>query len=392
MPHNRVIGILIINIVQYNGIFVNEYSEYNIDLDRYTPTIKISGFLYNGHLLITSIVKKKEGNIFHDSSDELLSLFMIFGYSNGTDGVIDDISQYFYQEEEKEHMKDLFALLYENFTLENNIFLYYPLGVIKLVSVPKEIEIMIYDSESNKNLSLDFLYNPFEFPIIHHFDEDAREINNNWHFFIEQNKELMKTSQYYYMDYQYLVQENPEISIDVEPTRRILQDSNLKIYYGRINRLKFKLCHEYCETCYELGSSNNDQKCSSCLSEYQYDYLYFTNRANENSNICVPEGHFYCDNKLCDCGEEAKRCFNTTNNKAICFKNAANSECPDEYRLYNEDTKECFACDYERLKNHECMKEDITMESCTKCNYECFKNEGCDFNNFDNTKDDFIKE
>ena len=38
------------------------------------------------------------------------------------------------------------------------------------------------------------------------------------------------------------------------------------------------------------------------------------------------------------------------------------------------------------------MKEDITMESCTKCNYECFKNEGCDFNNFDNTKDDFIKE
>ena len=119
LPHNRVISILIINIVQYGEISAREY---NIDLDRYTPTMKISGFLYNGHLLISSIVKKKEGNNFHDSSDELLSLFMIFGYSNGTDSII-DISQYFYKEDESQ-MKDLFNLLYENFTLENNIFGY----------------------------------------------------------------------------------------------------------------------------------------------------------------------------------------------------------------------------------------------------------------------------
>ena len=47
---------------------------------------------------------------------------MIFGYSNGTDSII-DISQYFCKEDESQ-MKDLFNLLYENFTLENNIFGY----------------------------------------------------------------------------------------------------------------------------------------------------------------------------------------------------------------------------------------------------------------------------
>ena len=179
----------------------------------------------------------------------------------------------------------------------------------------------------------------------------------------------MKTSQYYYIYYQYLVIEpteqvdaiQPIQSGNEHPFNRILEVPNFNFYYGRENRLKFKLCHEYCETCYELGLYDDDQKCSSCLPEYQYDYLYFTNKANENPNICVPEGHFYCDNKLCDCGKEAKRYFNTTNNKTICFKNAANSECPDEYPIYNEDTHECFACDYERLKNHECTKEDLTM-------------------------------
>ena len=356
LPHNRVISILIINIVQYGEISAREY---NIDLDRYTTTMKISGFLYNGHLLISSIVKKKEGNNFHDSSDELLSLFMIFGYSNGTDSII-DISQYFYKEDESQ-MKDLFNLLYENFTLENNIFGYYPSGLIKLVSVPKEIEIIAYDFEEKEKHSLDELkrildeFNiQLDFPVIfcYRIGENG-ECNNEWYYIIESNNELMKTSQYYYIDYQYLVIEpteqvdaiQPIQSGNEQPFNRILGVPNFNFYYGRENRLKFKLCHEYCETCYELGLYDDDQKCSSCLPEYQYDYLYFTNRANENPNICVPEGHFYCDNKLCDCGEEAKRCFNTTNNKAICFKNAANSECPDEYRLYNEDTKECFACD-----------------------------------------------
>jgi hypothetical protein len=61
------------------------------------------------------------------------------------------------------------------------------------------------------------------------------------------------------------------------------------VYHGRINRLKFKLCHDYCETCYELSKSNDDQKCLSCLPEYQYDYLYFSNRSKENPNLCVPE-------------------------------------------------------------------------------------------------------
>ena len=49
-------------------------------------------------------------------------------------------------------------------------------------------------------------------------------------------------------------------------------DYNQTIYYERINRLIFRLCHNFCETCKELGYSNDNQKCLTCLSEYNYDY------------------------------------------------------------------------------------------------------------------------
>ena len=41
-------------------------------------------------------------------------------------------------------------------------------------------------------------------------------------------------------------------------------------YYGRTNILKFKLCHKYCEKCYEFGSTDDNQTCVSCLPSYTY--------------------------------------------------------------------------------------------------------------------------
>ena len=60
-----------------------------------------------------------------------------------------------------------------------------------------------------------------------------------------------------------------------------LDDSKMiysqKTYYGRVNRLYFRLCYYYCETCKELGNleSVNNQECLSCLPEYSYDYYYY---------------------------------------------------------------------------------------------------------------------
>ena len=50
-----------------------------------------------------------------------------------------------------------------------------------------------------------------------------------------------------------------------------------------------KLCHEYCETCKELGTNDNNQLCLSCLEPYTYDYFTYFNIFKSN---CVPEGYY----------------------------------------------------------------------------------------------------
>ena len=133
--------------------------------------------------------------------------------------------------------------------------------------------------------------------------------------------------------------------------------NNLRIkrqIYGRTNRLKFKLCYDFCETCKELGTSDNDQKCLSCLPEYQYDYFYFTQKNNNNELLtCVPEKYYNNGNNLTQCdNENTKHYFNLTNNKTICFDSYY--DCPLSYPVYNETTKECFYSDFERFNKGEC--------------------------------------
>ena len=64
-------------------------------------------------------------------------------------------------------------------------------------------------------------------------------------------------------------------------------DFKANIFYGRTNKLSFKLCHDYCSECYELGNSINSQKCESCLPDYSYDYWNYFNKTFKSN--CVPE-------------------------------------------------------------------------------------------------------
>jgi hypothetical protein len=87
-------------------------------------------------------------------------------------------------------------------------------------------------------------------------------------YIIKQNKEIIKTSKYYYIDYQYiLIEGSPSGGSESELLRRLVKNNNLdyypfsRIYLGRINRLQFKLCHDYCETCYELDESKENHRC-----------------------------------------------------------------------------------------------------------------------------------
>jgi len=396
----RMLNIIIIDInPDYSSFAINMNTIKYLGLENYVPIRQISGIIYNDHLLFSMTYLNNERNIFGQDQTNYLSMFMIFSYPNGTDATI-DISYYLDGNENYgKAEKPFIGLLYENFTNENNIF-GYDRDCIKLVLIPKEI--LIY---SKRNSYEDRILEEEEQLIQLYNDSD---ICLGEEIIIKENKDLIKTSQYYYIDYQYSVIEKKaakdsllnrrlENEDSIKRIRNLLSPSDVgtnNIFYGRTNRLKFKLCYDYCETCYELGLSEDEQKCSSCLLEYQYDYLFFTKQTDKNPNTCVPKRYYYDTDekniKLCNL-ITYDYYINITNNKKICYIKKDSNKCPDEYPIYNEDTHECFACDYERLKNHECTKEDLTMESCTQCNYECFKNEGCDFNNFDNTKDDFYQ-
>ena len=153
----------------------------------------------------------------------------------------------------------------------------------------------------------------------------------DYNYFFKEKKEIIKTSKYYYIDYQYMA-----INFD--------DDEEEEPYYGRTNRLKFKLCHDYCEKCYELGTSHKDQKCLSCLPEYQYNYLYFSDKADEKKKICVPKDYYYNSEN-----DEMALCNSTnyfyinTNNKKICFKTEVNNLCPSSYPIYDEINHNCYS-------------------------------------------------
>ena len=106
------------------------------------------------------------------------------------------------------------------------------------------------------------------------------------------------------------------------------------------------------------------------------------------------EGYYYDTEKkdVSLCSEiEYKYYINTTNNKKICFPDKEENECPSSYPLYNETTKECYYCDFDRFQKGECAADDLTMESCTECDYDCFVLGGCDFKDFNTSNDDFFE-
>ena len=366
-----IINIYFDEINENSGWFGN--NEYNINLEPFIPKMKISTYLYNGFLLFSSTFISQEDNENSDNnSNNYFSLFMIFGYPNGTDR-IENISNYLSKDETCGNDYEFYDLLNKNKTIENNIFDYFELDVIKLISIPEEI--LIYRCRENNGEELINLENnPYIF--------DSSNI------LLKQNLNLTKTYNYYYIDYQYMAGEETSISpgpYDEDSFEDYL--TQIYVYYGRINRLYFKLCHDYCETCNELGVSNDDQKCLSCLPMYQYDYWYFYNNTQEK---CVPEGYYYDieTNSLIQCDPEKYIYYhNITDNKTICFKKEFG--CPSSYPYLNETTNECFNNDsYNEMTNKissiisENTDENETINESSKLNYNNVSETNIDGENY----------
>ena len=209
---------------------------------------ELAVFSYNKEFLV---VTSTMSPINTDSS--YTSFLLFFSYPNGTDFEI-DISPYIQNSNNYDSTKNLFSFLMDKMKIENNIFRYKKVQKIKLVSIPDEI--IFYSND----------------------DPDTPLQNGSYlltNYILKQNIELIKTYKHYYLYYQYIAK---------EPTYSELYYSGLVIEHkkdatntdfsgnysakeveGRINKLSFKLCHDYCESCYILSKDDDHQNCTTCL-------------------------------------------------------------------------------------------------------------------------------
>ena len=301
----------------YNNYTVIKTRVYFLNFPLFELQLELSACVFNNFLVFT-------GTFYYTNDAKIFSLFLIFGFPKGIDNKI-DISPYILDSESYNPNINLVNSLIENFIIENNLFNYEKINKIKLVSIPGEI--IFYNNNNFFPLSNGSI-----------LDVNYRLIYNN---------EIIKQNKYYELHYQYIVKEQnysefykyEEESLNYNATNETNFDTEFKqtIYYGRMNILKFKLCHDLCKTCLVYGTSNYNQKCLSC--ESKYDYNYFT----KSPFNCLQEGYFQ-DNEIgyilrCN-STNSKNYFDKERNKTICFK--VDYDCPKDYSNYNETTNECL--------------------------------------------------
>ena len=126
----------------YNNMKIRLY-EINLN-NKYEVNIEFSIDIYNNILALISTVVNK-------GSSSQLSIFMLFGYANGTDSFI-DTPEYF-MEDYINSSKNTASKLFENIIIENNIFGYELINdKIILSSIPNEI---LFYNKTNENIKLE---------------------------------------------------------------------------------------------------------------------------------------------------------------------------------------------------------------------------------------------
>ena len=248
------LGIILIDI--YNSVQNMKIRVFFFELDNYVINKELEANIYNNYLAFSSTVKLKgESSI---SDDKSFSIFLLFGYVNGTDDYI-NISKYFNENiEGNNNNYNLVLDLTENAIIENNIFGYEILNnQIKLVYIP---EFLLFYNKKEENLLLK--------------NDDILEEK-----YLLKNKGNSNSNGNNYLEYQIIISEADFDTFNTYPSSIIncsMKNMDFvderefyykKIFYGRTNTLTFldKLpCYEFCSTCTELGTSINDQKCLSC--------------------------------------------------------------------------------------------------------------------------------
>ena len=326
----------------YNNYEKMKIRAYYFNLDKYKLSKELTAYVFNDFLIFSSTTE------IPPNYNNYYSALLFFGYPNGTDHII-DISPYL-MDTDFHTTGNIFNYLTSVMVIENNIFHYENIGKINLLSIPEEL--LFYNITSGVK---------DENPLPNDTFFDANHI-------LHQNKQLNKTFRYYHIDYQYIVKE-PDYDTFYSTGNTILTNypsdfdsssdynANRKIFYGRVNRIKFKLCYDFCGSCVEFGKDINDQKCFTCLENYTYDYWAYLGKYIPN---CVPENMYFDlndTNTMINCDNTFDYLYDYNNNeKKICFK--SDKECPKRYSNYNESTKECEytpeVCNFDSYYNNEC--------------------------------------
>lgn len=108
---------------------------YEYDISSYVMSKELAAHVYNGYLGFSSTV----------GTGDKSSIFMIFGFGNGTDFII-DISPHLMDTGDYTQGNDLVTMLLNHLTIDNNIFGYVPIEQIILVSYPEEL--LFYSSDN----------------------------------------------------------------------------------------------------------------------------------------------------------------------------------------------------------------------------------------------------
>ena len=348
---DSIFGIILIDI--YNDIKNMKMRIFYFDLNEHDISTEFEALIYNNYLAISSTAVKKGANINNELNK--YSIFMIFGYMNGTDITI-DINRYINND------NNLVLDLTENISIDNNIFGYEIItDQIKLVYIPESL--IFYNNNSNKQPeNNDILKN--NYTIV----QKSNFTNNN--SYLEYQIILIEAD---YDSFNNISSEIINSSASGEQFIDERQYYNRSIFYGRTNTINFlsKKCHKYCLTCSEFGNSDNDQKCTSCKEEYSYFI------PGEITSNCVPENNFYDNDRqqLIKCNKSNSYFFIDENNKKICFKN--NNNCPNEYPVLNQETGECSKGQSLTYSEVSIFESSIITQSFSNCTYDNYISGNC---------------
>ena len=303
---------------------------YKIDiynLYNYKIYNEISAIIFNNFLTLSLSACNTDDCNFQSN---FFTTLLILNYINGSDYNI-NITSYF-QNQENENSEDILLNFPNYFKIDNNIFGYQIIEIIKIVSIPEEINLYKINNDTTKTL-------------INIGDEYTPDIK----FLINPKTDVMRNYTTYFVEYQYPYSEPdydtfnkyPNIIYDYpENTPADAQkdefNNDRKIYFGRSIKIKFKLCNENCKTCKSIGKSDIQTKCEECKDNLKYYPVSDTSTYN-------------------------------------CF--SSEKDCPSDFPfLKKSNNYKCEEiCDYEELLNNECVWNNTSSEALIKV-YKKFPN------------------